>query len=714
MNRNHVIASIGLILLVIAIALSVRLAGRGTSEVPLQTPSSIGWSLRFGHNTPVDSALHQAALRFAEAVERKSAGRVRVDVFPAQQLGNDHQMVEMARAGELDIVLTPTAKMSVPVPAMQYADLPFYFPSRDDLYAMLDGEPGQMLLDRLRSIGLVGATFWENGFKHFTANRPLRRPEDFAGLKMRIMKSRLLMEQFAALGAHSIPIDFHATREALADGVVDGQENPLVAIVSMGFHEVQSDLTLSSHGYLGYVFSISAKVFEQLPPDIQRLLIATARELTPWEREETHRREEALLETIRQAGVAIHTLDAQSRRAFAEKTAAIPARFEAVIGADLLSKTEELLDRKSGVGTERIVIGLDADLSMDAGNAGLAIKRGAMLAIEEINAAGGVLGKPLRLLARDHKGMPSQGSSNIEQFIAEPEVVAVIGGQHSPVITAELERIHQGGLPLLAAWSSATEVVENGYSPNFVFRVSANDRFTGPFIIDYLLKSYRRPAILLENNVWGRGNLENMSRSLEQHGLAFVRSEAFNRGEAEFGPYLTRIERSGADVIVIVAKPHEGALIIRELAKRPAPLPVISHWGVTGDDFWAANREALGKVDLTFFQTFSFLDNTRPVSRRLAARYLERYGAAAPRAILAPTGVAHAYDLVQLLARAIERAGTTDRGAVRDALERLEPYDGAVRHYAPAFAPTRHDALGPEDYRMARFGKDGAIVPLNR
>ncbi|MEJ1420934.1 MAG: DctP family TRAP transporter solute-binding subunit [Candidatus Sedimenticola sp. (ex Thyasira tokunagai)] len=673
------------------------------------------YDLRFGHNIPATSALHLASVRFAETVKEKTRGKVRVTVYPAQQLGNDHQMVEMARAGELDIILTPTAKMSVPVPAIQYADLPFYFPTPEDLYEMLDGEPGQMLLDKLRNIGLIGVTFWENGFKHFTGNRPLQSPEDFAGLKIRTMKSRIIMEQFKSFGAHPVPIDFHATRKALADGVVDGQENPLVAIVSMGFHEVQSDLTISNHAYLGYVFSISEKVFDKLPGDIQEILISTARELTTWEREETHRREGTLLETIRQAGVRIHTLDTGAHRRFAAKTGYIPALFEEIIGADVLSKTEELMmvKRLAADGTNRpIIIGLDADLSLDAKISGLAIKRGATLAMDEINERGGVLGREFALLALNHRGMPSQGTRNIAKLVANSDVVGIIGGQHSPVIMAEKEMLQTNGIPFLASWSSTAEVVETTHEPNYIFRVSANDRLAGPFMIDYVLSEYKRPAIMLENSVWGRGNLRHMSSSLMEKGASFVQIEKFNRGDKNFSPLLDRINAAGADSIIMIAKPQEGQYIVNTLARQATPLSVISHWGITGGDFWKMNKSALSRVDLSFFQTVSLLDSANKPAMDLGKSYAAHYGIDSSRQIKAPTGVAHAYDIVQLMALAIEQAGTTERAAVRNALENLPPYQGVVKRYDPVFTATEHDALTVEDYRMAKFDEDGAIVPL--
>lgn len=128
MNKYYLFGALGLIL-----ASMLVLLWKPTAELPLppptsDTPATTTLLLRFGHNAPPDSAMHRASLRFTKEVERESAERVKVTVYPAQHLGNDHEMVEMARYGELDIILTPTAKMSVPVPTMQYADLPFLFP----------------------------------------------------------------------------------------------------------------------------------------------------------------------------------------------------------------------------------------------------------------------------------------------------------------------------------------------------------------------------------------------------------------------------------------------------------------------------------------------------------------------------------------------------------------------------------------------------------
>lgn len=685
-----------------------------TSQKKSDIDKSSVINLRFGHNTPEDSALHQAALRFAEEVKRKTDGGVIVTVFPSQQLGNDHKMVEMARKGELDILLTPTAKMSVAVPSMQYADLPFYFPSRADVYEMLDGEPGKMILNDLKNIGLVGATFWENGFKHITANTPILSPDDLKGKKVRVMKSRIIMEQFMAFGAEPIPIDFYTTKHALADGVVDAQENPLIAIVSMGFYEVQSDLTLSEHAFLGYVLSFSEKVFSKLPQNIRIILIETAKETTPWERQETQKREKKLLEVIKKAGVRIHLLSEEQRREFAKLTKHIPEKFEEIIGTNIISKTKELLYEKYGAflqNKEHILIGIDADMSLDGKVAGLAIKRGVELAVSEINANGGLLGKPIEVIAKDHRTVSSKGVQNIKEFSNNVNLIAIIGGIHSAVIANEIDIIQKSKVPYIIPWATATQVVENGYKENYIFRVSADDKSVSKFILTYTMKTYKNPAILVENSIWGRSNIKLMSEHLAKSGIKAAAEIIYNRGQNSFESEFSKILASGADSIIMVANSLEGTKILQELSRREKLLPVISHWGIIGGNFFEENKKILAKVKLHFFQTFSF--NNKPESKKLSNYYMEKYKNESIQNIKAPAGVAQAYDAVHLLALAVQKAGSFNGTKVKKALENLPPYQGLVKKYSPAFSSEKHNALDENDYYMAKFNSNGLIVPVN-
>jgi tripartite ATP-independent transporter DctP family solute receptor len=667
-------------------------------------------TLRFGHNTPEDSALHQSALLFAEKIKNKTNGQLVIDVYPAQQLGNDHQMTEMARQGELDIVLTPTAKMSIPIPSMQYADLPFFFPSRSDVYEMLDGEPGDMLLKELRKINLFGLAFWENGFKHFTGNTPLTSPNNFAGQKIRVMKSRIIMEQFESFGAEPIAIDFHSTRQALADKVVDGQENPLVAIYSMGFHEVQSDLVLSEHAYLGYVLSISQKTMESLPFKHQELLIQTAKEVTPLERLATQEKEKQLVDKIKKSGMNVHQLTAHDKAEFSKRTKHIASRFEDVIGAAIISKTEELLFKKYGPAPEQddhFVIGINADLK---GHAGLAIKRGVKLALKEINEKGGILGKPVYLMALDHKATPSTGVNNMKYFIQRPDVIAVVGGKHSAVIAEELNTVNTARIPYLIPWAASHELTKTGQENSSIFRISANDQLASQFIAKHSLRQSNKLAILVENTIWGRGNLQNMKPFLKSKGITPSYEATFNLGKTSYSSQIDEIINSGADSVILVANEHESTIIIPELFKRNKKLPITSHWGILGGSFTEDNQAILPELNLSFFQTFLFNKSNRPQALALEKSYRKEYGLTSKQIIHSQHAVAQAYDIVQLLALAAEQADSTNRDHLITSLENLSEHEGVIKRYNRPFTETQHDALKLNDFIMARFNESGQIL----
>ncbi|MEO5339965.1 MAG: DctP family TRAP transporter solute-binding subunit [Magnetococcus sp. MYC-9] len=673
-------------------------------------------ALRFGHNMPKESAMGVAAEKFAQTVEAEAGGALQVSVHPAGSLGNDLEMAELARNGELDIVLIPTAKMSVPLPAMQFADLPFYFPTPEHLYRQLDGEPGQLLLAKLRSMDLVGATFWGNGFKQFTANRPIHAPSDLREFKVRVMKSRLIMDQFENLGAKPVAIEFRETRQALADGVVDGQENPLAAIVAMGIHRVQSHLTLSDHAYLAYVLAISQKSFARLSDKHQTLLLETAKALTPFQRQETARQEEQFLQQIQDAGVKVNRLSGEEKGVFARLLRHIPWQFEDVIGSDVISKSEELLHAGQSPENQaqQILVGLDADFSPSRADTELAIKRGALLAMEEINRAGGVLGKQLVLLSRDDRAMPDRGQENFRSFAENKALVAILGGRHSMVAIPQSTLADQLQVPFLVPWAAAAQVVEQGGQPfRFVFRISANDRLAGPFLVDSALQRGSRVALVLENSSWGQGMLPHLQKRFQELTAAPVLVAWVNRGETELSQPMRALQDSGANVALLMLHPDEGAEWLRALAVHLPALPLVAHWGITGKDFFEKIRGVQDKTNLSFLQTFSLLHVDKERMASLQQAYQTLFDQPLLGSFLPHSGFAHAYDLVHLLARAIIQAGSTDRHRVRDALEQITEHDGLTKRYRAApFTASRHEALERADYFLARYDASGHIVPV--
>ena len=313
--------------------------------VPSGAMAAAKWNMKFGHDMPEDSAQHVAALKYAELVKERTKGQVEVKVFPAQQLGTDPEMVQQAQMGTLEIVLPPTAKISGFAAQLQLADLPFLFPSKEICYQVLDGPVGDKLLALLDAKGLKGISFWESGFKQVTANKAIRKPEDFAGMKVRVMESPLLIAQYKQVKANPVPIDFAETYNALQQGVVDAQENPLVSIVNMKFYEVQKYTMLSNHGFLGYAFLFSKKVYDGLPADIQKVMRDTARELASFERQDTARREAGYIERIKKGGSQVVALTPQELQAFEKALRPVHQQFAKTIGEDLLNEAYAHIDK---------------------------------------------------------------------------------------------------------------------------------------------------------------------------------------------------------------------------------------------------------------------------------------------------------------------------------------------------------------------------------
>jgi branched-chain amino acid transport system substrate-binding protein len=354
---------------------------------------------------------------------------------------------------------------------------------------------------------------------------------------------------------------------------------------------------------------------------------------------------------------------------------------------------------------------------MSAMRAGEAIRRGMILAVEELNRSGGVLGRPLELVVRDNRGNPARGIDNIEELARMDDLVAVVGGSFTPVALAEIETIHRHGLIYLGPWAAGTAIVDNGQRPNFVFRVSVRDEFAGGFLVNAALdRGFRNLGLLLWRTAWGRSNETAMTEALDRLAMEPAGIQWFNSGQQDMSAEIDALIASGADAIMLVSGVADGEVAIREIASRvdAERLPIISHWGITTGDMNHNAGAVLGEVDLTFLQTFSFADPPFPNrADRVYRAYCERFGdCTSPGRVPSAVGTAHAYDLIHLLHMAIDQAGSVDRDQVRRSLEALGPYQGLLRDYEPPFTPDRHDALDATDFRLSRYGRDGAIIPL--
>lgn len=378
-----------------------------------------------------------------------------------------------------------------------------------------------------------------------------------------------------------------------------------------------------------------------------------------------------------------------------------------------------LLAMTAGAAAQPLVIGLNADMSSASSRSGAAIERGALIAIDEINGRGGIGGRKLELKVRDHRGNPARAIDDIDALAAEPGLVAILGGLHSIVILNQITAIHEREIPYLVPWAAATELVANGRQPNYVFRVSVNDAAVGRFLVSKAVeRGLGRVGLMLERTAWGRSNEVAMVAALEALGQRPAATRMFAVGTQDMTAMVESLAASGAQAVVMAANAREGAAVVRAMAALPPArrLPIIAHWGITGGGFFEAVGDELRGIDLTFVQTFSFLAPRSPeIAQRVLAACARLFADCRDAdAIAAPVGVAHGYDLVTILGRAIERAGSSERPAIRAALEQLDQVPGLARAYAPPFTPDRHEGLEMSDYFLARYDEKGRIVPLGR
>ncbi len=293
--------------------------------------------IKFSHVVAVDTPKGQAAEYFKKLVEERSKGEIKVEVYANASLYDDRDAIEAISMNAIQIAAPSFSKFTSFVPQLQLFDLPFLFDDVDHLHGVLTGEVGQKLLDMVGKKGLVGLGYWDNGFKQLSANKPLIKPEDAAGLKFRIMSSKVLEAQFKALNANPQVLPFSEVYSALQQGVVDAAENPLSNFYTKKFNEVQRDLTMSNHGYLGYMV-VTGKLFWKKLSDDQRELISQAmKEATEYGNKLAQEMDERYLAEIKAAGTTtVHDLTPEQRKAWKDKLMTIYPEFYDVVGKELI------------------------------------------------------------------------------------------------------------------------------------------------------------------------------------------------------------------------------------------------------------------------------------------------------------------------------------------------------------------------------------------
>ena len=360
-----------------------------------------------------------------------------------------------------------------------------------------------------------------------------------------------------------------------------------------------------------------------------------------------------------------------------------------------------------------VKLGLAAAVSGGSAASGEAIRRGLVIAIDEVNARGGILGgRKLELVVRDDEGNPQKGVTIARELVEREKVAAVFGGLHTTVALAQVPVWHELKTPYVGAWAAGTNITRNGQSPNFVFRVSANDDEVDKYLVRYATEKLRtaKPGLLLENTAWGQSNETGLTKWFGDRSIKAVGVEKFNWNDPDMSPQLLRLKNAGADHVVLVANAPEGAQVVKSRAKIGWTVPIVSHWGISGGRFAELTGELSDGV--VFVQTYSFFGKQNARGDGVLKALRDKFNVKSAEEVTAPVGTANAYDALHLVALAIEQAKSAEGARVRDALEDLKTeYTGLIKTYRRPFTADQHDALTEKDYIMVVW-RGGKIVPV--
>jgi C4-dicarboxylate-binding protein DctP len=318
----------------LAVVASAILAAAGVASA--QQPIVI----KFSHVVAVDTPKGKGAEYFKKLAEERTKGRVKVEVYPNSSLFKDGEEMEALQLGSVQMLAPSLAKFGpLGVREFEVFDLPYIFDNTAELHKVTSGPVGAALFKKLESKGIVGLAYWDNGFKVMSANKPIRVPADYKGLKMRIQSSKVLGDQMKALGAIPQVMAFSEVYQALQTGVVDGTENPPSNFYTQKMQEVQKYLALTDHGYLGYAVIVNKKFWDGLPADIRTTLEGAMKDATKFANDISKKENDDALEAVRKSGkTEIITLTPEQKAAMKKALLVVHKENESRVGKDTIAE----------------------------------------------------------------------------------------------------------------------------------------------------------------------------------------------------------------------------------------------------------------------------------------------------------------------------------------------------------------------------------------
>jgi len=337
---------VGLVAILVAALLVgiVGCGGSGSSNEPAATgtngqePAQQKFSLKLGHPYDEKQPLHQGAVLLADLVRERTNGNVDIKIFPNNTLGSSRDLAEGLQLGTIDMALVPTTNMAPFYKPLDIFYFPFIFRDKEHAYAVADGPVGQQLYEGLlKETGIRTLAMFESGFRTITnSKKPIRTPEDMAGLKLRVTDSPINVSTFRALDVQVSPMALSEVFTALQQGTVDGQDNPVGNVYAYRYYEVQKYITLTGHQWAGIMVLINDNLWNRLPAEYQTIIAEAAKEAEAWQRKEINAKESEFLEEMKQAGMEVIELTPEEKAKFQEKMLAVWQEYEDSVGKDIV------------------------------------------------------------------------------------------------------------------------------------------------------------------------------------------------------------------------------------------------------------------------------------------------------------------------------------------------------------------------------------------
>ncbi len=296
--------------------------------------------IKFSHVVAADTPKGKASEFFAKKAAELTKGKVKVEVYANSALYKDKEEMEALQMGSVQMLAPSLAKFGpLGVKEFEAFDLPFIFDDTADLHKITQGPVGAALMAKLEPRGIKGLAYWDNGFKSFSANTPLKTPADFKGKKFRIQSSKVLEEEIRSVGGIPQVLAFSEVYQALQTGVVDGTENPNSNFFTQKMHEVQKHLTITNHGYLGYAVIVNKKFWDALPADVRGQLEAAMKEATVYANKIAQEENDKALEGVKASGkTTIYTPTKDERMALKKAMAPVHTKMADRVGKETLQQ----------------------------------------------------------------------------------------------------------------------------------------------------------------------------------------------------------------------------------------------------------------------------------------------------------------------------------------------------------------------------------------